>query len=220
MSLARVLEPEVMDTSDEAQVYNAMDHRDVNRRFVADLLEVGADLSKVLDLGTGTAQIPIEICLQSADCRVLAVDMSVNMLELARYNIEAAGLIDRIQLGHADAKQLPHADGQFSAVISNSIVHHIPQPEIVVAEAVRVTAEGGWLFFRDLIRPDDETQLQQLVATYAGGENEHARQLFADSLRAALRLEEARELVVKHRFPAESVLATSDRHWTWSTRKS
>ena len=37
-SLARVLEPEVMDSTDEARDYDAMDHGEVNRRFVDDLL--------------------------------------------------------------------------------------------------------------------------------------------------------------------------------------
>jgi len=38
MSLARILEPEVMDSPDDAADYNSMDHREVNQRFVTDLL--------------------------------------------------------------------------------------------------------------------------------------------------------------------------------------
>ena len=38
--LTRVPEPEVMDTPEEARAYNAMDHSEVNRLFVTDLLAV------------------------------------------------------------------------------------------------------------------------------------------------------------------------------------
>jgi hypothetical protein len=53
------------------------------------------------------------------------------------------------------------------------------------------------------------------VELYAGKENDHARKMFADSLHAALTVEEMQELVKQLGFPADSVSATSDRHWTW-----
>jgi ubiquinone/menaquinone biosynthesis C-methylase UbiE len=149
---------------------------------------------------------------------VLAVDAAVHMLELARYNVEIAGLIERVQLLQADAKRLPFRDGLFHVVISNSILHHIPEPLLVVREAARVTAPGGLLFFRDLLRPASAEQLRDLVEQYAGAEAPAARQMFADSLHAALSLSEIRELVATLGFAPESVQATSDRHWTWSAR--
>jgi hypothetical protein len=76
------------------------------------------------------------------------------------------------------------------------------------------------LFFRDLLRPDDDLNVQHLVATYAGQASAHQRQMFDDSLRAALRLEEVRDLVVQLGFSPETVQATSDRHWTWTARKA
>ncbi len=227
MSLPRVLEVEYMDTVEEAAAYDAMDHSHVNRLFVADLLaalgrrsaDADAAMLDVLDLGAGTARIPIELCQKHADARVLAVDAAVQMLELARYNVEIAGMIERVQLLQADAKRLPFRDGLFHVVISNSILHHIPEPLLVVREAARVTAPGGLLFFRDLLRPASAEQLRDLVEQYAGAEAPAARQMFADSLHAALSLSEIRELVATLGFAPESVQATSDRHWTWSARR-
>lgn len=219
MALDRVLEPEVMDTADEARDYDAMDHSQVNRRFVADLLAVGSVDGDVLDLGTGTALIPIELCRQHEECRVMATDAAVSMLELARYNLEVRSLTGRIQLALVDAKRLPYGDGQFGVVMSNSIVHHIPEPLVVLREAVRVTAPGGRLFFRDLFRPDSLDRLQELVTQYAGNESEHGRAMFGASLHAALTVDEVRQLVATLGFSPETVQATSDRHWTWSARK-
>lgn len=217
-------EPEVMDTAQDALDYDQMDHSEVNQRFAADFLGalaaagLSADL-EVLDLGTGTAQIPIELCRQSAKLRVVAIDLSAEMLKLAAENIAREGLADRIRLELVDAKQLPFADEAFAAVISNSIVHHIPAPEYPLAEAVRVTRRGGLLFIRDLARPRDDFSVARLVRMYAAGCNEHQRQLFDDSLRAALSVGEIRSIVSHLGFDRATVQATSDRHWTWTAKR-
>jgi ubiquinone/menaquinone biosynthesis C-methylase UbiE len=231
--LDRVLEPEVMDSAEDAADYDSMDHGDVNRRFAADFLEafrsrhadaceVGRVLGSgaILDVGTGTAQIPVELCRQDSQLRIIAIDLAAKMLELGLRNVAAAGFADRISLAQIDAKQLPYAAGGFAAVISNSIVHHIPEPATVLGEMARVTEPGGLLFVRDLVRPTSDETLDRLVETYAGGTTSRQRQLFADSLRAALSLEEMRRLVGLLGFAPESVTLSSDRHWTWRAIKN
>jgi 2-polyprenyl-3-methyl-5-hydroxy-6-metoxy-1,4-benzoquinol methylase len=104
----------------------------------------------------------------------------------------------------------------FDVVMSNSIIHHIPEPILVLREAVRVTAPAGLLFFRDLLRPETEDELRHLVATYTAAANDHQQRMFAESLHAALSLDEVRSLVVSLGFPSDSVQQTSDRHWTWT----
>lgn len=214
--LLRQLEPEVMDTAEEARDYDAMDHLLVNRAFVGDFLDLWDGRGTVLDVGTGTAQIPVELCRQHATVRVVAVDLAAEMLRVARRSVERCGVARRIALERADAKELPFPDGEFAAVISNSIVHHIPEPRKVLAEMVRVLRAGGTLFVRDLLRPPDEASLEALVATHAAGATEHQQKMFADSLRAALTLREVYELVGSLDLDPRGVRQTSDRHWTWS----
>lgn len=227
MVLKRVLEPEVMDSEKEAQEYNDMDHSVVNQHFVEELFQFARnqdpvaadaefDFGDVLDLGTGTALIPVELCRQDHECRVMAVDLAVSMLELARYNVEAAGMIERITLAQVDAKKMGYDRGAFDLVMSNSIIHHIPDPVICLQEMVRVTAEDGLLFIRDLMRPQDVETLEALVLAYTGKESEYSQKLFRDSLHAALSLDEIRDLVASLGFDPNSVQATSDRHWTWA----
>ena len=220
MALERVLEPEVMDTYEEARDYDSMDHQAVNKLFVDDLLAVGNIGNDILDVGTGTAQIPVELCRQSEDCRIIAIDMAVHMLDLARFNIEVDGFSQRIFLQQIDAKDMLFESEMFDCVMSNSIIHHIPEPLAVLAESIRVTRPGGLLFFRDLLRPESGEEVAHLVSTYAGDENEHQRQMFDDSLRAALSLSEVRAMVSSLGFEAETVQATSDRHWTWIAIKA
>jgi len=218
--LPRVLEPEVMDSTEEARDYDAMDHSAVNRLFVADFLSFWNRRGPVLDVGTGTAQIPIELCRQAPHAHVVAIDLADHMLAASSENVRRAGLADRVRLERCDAKQLPYADGSFGAIISNSIVHHIPEPARVLAEMVRVAEAGAVLFVRDLLRPKDEATVRQLVSTYAGEANAHQQQMFADSLRAALTLGEVRALVAALGFDGDSIQQTSDRHWTWAAHNS
>ncbi|MCA9215638.1 MAG: class I SAM-dependent methyltransferase [Planctomycetales bacterium] len=218
--LERTLEPEVMDSPDEATTYDEMDHAEVNRLFVQDLLAVGDLGTDILDLGTGTARIPIELCRQNDDVRVLAVDLAYSMLDVAKLNIEIANVADRVTLGLVDAKALEYEDGAFSTVMSNSIVHHVPEPAVALTQAVRVTKSGGLLFFRDLMRPESSSEVDRLVAEYAGDESDHAREMFYNSLHAALSLDEIRAMVEKLGFAGDTVQPTSDRHWTWVGRKN
>jgi ubiquinone/menaquinone biosynthesis C-methylase UbiE len=230
--LARVLEPEVMESDEDAREYDAMDHAAVNAVFVADLVEAVTDWSlkrpvridaaslTILDLGAGTAQIPIELCRRVPNLRVVAVDAAESMLAVARANVKVAGFTERIELVLADAKRLPFPAASFPVVISNSIVHHVAEPAEVLAEAIRVTAPGGLQFHRDLCRPDDEAELTRLVQKYAGTATAYQKRLFSDSLRAALTLDEAQSLVAGFGVSAETVRMTSDRHWTWMAASS
>jgi ubiquinone/menaquinone biosynthesis C-methylase UbiE len=216
--LDRVLEPEVMDSAEEARDYDAMDHSSVNRIFAADFLAVWQGQGPVLDVGAGTAQIPIELCKQATGFRIVAIDLAEHMLAVGRANVRAAGLEQRITLERQDAKQLSYDSGSFGAVISNSIVHHIPEPRRVLAEMKRVLQPGGVLFVRDLLRPADDVMLQHLVRTYAGDANAHQQKMFSESLHAALTLTEIRQLAAELGFAPATVQQTTDRHWTWSAR--
>src|SRR5687768_9538710 len=119
--LPRILEPEVMDTAEEAGDYDAMDHSQVNRVFVADFLAVWNRRDPILDVGTGTALIPIEFCRQSALGEIVAVDAAAHMLALAKENVRKAGFESRITCQLIDAKEMPFEDESFLAVMSNSI---------------------------------------------------------------------------------------------------
>jgi ubiquinone/menaquinone biosynthesis C-methylase UbiE len=213
--LQRTLEPEVMDTAEEAHDYDAMDHSTVNRVFVVDFLVVWNGRGPIVDLGTGTAQIPIEFCRQSPTGSIIAIDAAAHMLTVARDNIRRARLDHRISVQLVDAKGMPFADRSIQAIMSNSIVHHIPDPRTVFAEIARVAASGATIFLRDLLRPADHETLQRLVDTYAAGANDHQRKMFSESLHAALTVAEVQELVAGIGMDPAGVTQTTDRHWTW-----
>ncbi len=212
--LARKLEPEVVDTAEDTRAYADMDHSAANRGFVADLLRLRPRLDKTLDVCTGPAQIPILLCQATTEARAIAIDYARHMIRIAQHNVAAAGLADRVRLQRADAKRLPYAAASFSAVLCNGSLHHVPDPRQALTEMLRVTAPGGLLFIRDLMRPGDEGQIEHLLATYAADADPRQRSLFDASLRAALTVDEVRGLAEELGLYADTVQATSDRHWT------
>lgn len=215
-----------MDSREDACDYDTMDHGEVNAAFVSDLLAALAECPlwsdrtrlehrfEVLDAGTGTALIPLELAGRCADVQITAVDMSPAMLALAKRHVEEAGFSDRIDLRIDDGKDLALAGDRFDVVISNSLVHHLPQPEVALGELLRVLRPGGLLFVRDLARPADEVTVEELVGRYTGGESPRQQQLFRDSLHAGLTVSEVREMLDSLSLPVGAARMTSDRHWT------
>ena len=220
MTLQRTLEPEVMDTAEEAVDYDSMDHSTVNRLFVDDLLALlktygRTSAGHVLDLGTGTALIPLELLRRQISVQsLLACDLSVEMLRIAVRHRQRSSNGSALIPAYCDARQLPVRTESMDVVISNSIIHHIPQPIEVLAEMKRILKPGGVLLIRDLMRPETADQVETFVQQYAGEENEHQQQMFRQSLHAALTVEEVQDMLKECHWPEDWVAATSDRHWT------
>lgn len=212
--LQRILEPEVMDTWEESIAYDAMDFLEVNTAFVEEAVELGAADAWVLDAGTGPARIPVLMSQRRPEWRIIGIDLSENMLKLGERHIQEAGLGDRIQLQQVDAKQMPFEDNRFDLVVSNSIVHHLPDPVPFFQEIKRVLKPDGGLFLRDLRRPGDIESVDRLVASIGVEYDPHQTQLFRDSLIAAFTVEEVRQMMDAVGLEGVQVYLSSDRHWT------
>jgi len=212
--MKRILEPEVMDTEAEAVEYDAMDFTEINTAFAEKAIELAPNIAKVLDVGTGTARIPIIICQKRPHWEIIAIDLAKSMLTIGQKNIAQAGLTSQIKLEFVDAKQMPYPAKQFDLVISNSLVHHLPNPLPFFQEVKRVLQPNGAILIRDLMRPASEKIINEMVEKIGPEYNEHQKKLFYDSLHAALSLNEVKELVEISGLTDVKVYQSSDRHWT------
>lgn len=209
--MERILEPEVMDTPEEARDYDAMDHSEPNAAFTQRLVELGA-AGYMLDIGTGPGHIPLLVCERIAGARVLGIDLSRNMLELAEQKRQGSPHRERLEFALADAKGLPYPDGHFDAVFSNTILHHIPDPRPFLKEAWRVLKPNGTFLIRDLFRPDTAERVEELVRQHAGEATPDQQALFRASLHAAFTPEEMRELLREIGLTQVAVVVDTDRH--------
>jgi ubiquinone/menaquinone biosynthesis C-methylase UbiE len=212
--MQRVTEPEVMDSLEEAIAYDAMDFTEVNTAFAQRAIELGSLSGLMLDAGTGTARIPILICQERPQWQIIGIDLAESMLQVGRKNVEQAGLQQQITLESVDAKQLPYPDAHFDMVISNSLIHHLPDPLPFLKELKRVLKPNGGILIRDLIRPMNEDIMNGLVDSIGTEYDEHQKMLFRDSLHAAFRLDEVNQLVLDADLEGAKLYQSSDRHWT------
>ena len=212
--IKRILEPEVMDSEAEALEYDLMDFTEVNTAFAEKAIELASDKGTVLDAGTGTARIPILIAQKRPNWRIVAIDLAKSMLSLAEKNIREAGLENQIKLEQVDVKNLPYPNKSFEGVISNSLVHHLPQPLVFFQEIQRVLQAHGAILIRDLIRPESERILDDLVVKIGIDYDRHQQKLFRDSLQAALTLAEVQDLVNSLGLDNAKVYQSSELHWT------
>lgn len=202
-----------MDDVAEARAYEEGDFRRVNRAFARRLLRtVGVSKGRAVDLGTGPAAIPM-IFLQLAPMwRVLAVDASPTMLNLARRAVSEAGLEKRIELRRGDCKALGRLGTRFDLVFSNSLLHHVEDPLALWHEVKRITRPGGKIVIQDLTRPRNRAELRHLVRRHAGDASPLLRQLFHQSLLAAFTPAEVREQLQAAGLEHLRVRKTTDRH--------
>ncbi len=138
----------------------------------------------VLDLGSGAgADLLIAARRVGPTGRVIGLDMTTEMLDLARANIDAAG-VGNVELLQGYLEEIPLPDGSVDVAISNCVLNLAADKNVVLAEAARVLRPGGRLAFSDVIADanmDDATRAD--VAAWTGC---IAGALTLDELREAL----------------------------------
>jgi len=101
---------------------------------------------RIVDLGTGSGRM-LTLLGQKASVSI-GLDLSHNMLNIARANVTKAGL-DKVELRHGDifATRLPSASAD--RVVVHQVLHYLADPAAAVAEAARLVAPGGRLLIVD-----------------------------------------------------------------------
>jgi ubiquinone/menaquinone biosynthesis C-methylase UbiE len=114
---------------------------------IADAIAID-DTQTVLDVGTGTGFIAAGLAPR-AD-RVIAIDSSGAMLDVARDNLAQLG-IDNVELHEGDLARLPFDDNSVDAAVANMVLHHAADPAGMLAEMTRVVSPGGWVAITDAV---------------------------------------------------------------------
>lgn len=126
------------------------------------------DVGELLDIGTGTGRMLIVYGDQAV--RAVGIDLSREMLSVARVNLERAGLRNcQVRLG--DMYQLPVVSESFDSVTIHQVLHYADSPADVIAEAARALRPGGRLIVADFV-PHHEEALRD--------EHAHRRLGFSD----------------------------------------
>ncbi len=132
---------------------------------VADLREG----ETVLDLGSGAgADVLISAARVGASGRAIGLDMTDEMLELARENAKAAGVAN-VEFLKGYLEQIPLPDASVDVVISNCVINLAADKRTVIREAARVLRPGGRFAVSDVIAaPDLDEATRADVASWTG----------------------------------------------------
>jgi SAM-dependent methyltransferase len=126
--------------------------------------------------------------------------------------VAAAGLNERVSLVRADGCRTGLPPQSFNVVTSNSILHHVRDPNAFWEECKRLARPGALLFHRDLMRPDCEDAVRRIVDRHAGGESPLLREEFHRSLLSAYEPDEIRAQLDRAGLGMLTVEAVTDRH--------
>lgn len=121
---------------------------------------------KILDIGTGPARLLIALHRHCPQLQLVGIDVSAPMVEKARDNIGAAGVLNEIEVKQAEAKNLPFEDGSFDAVVSTGSIHHWKEPRTCIAETYRVLKGGGHALLYDVVSDTPKDVIAESVVKF------------------------------------------------------
>lgn len=195
--MKRILEKEKMIIKKEINAYKKIVQKHISlihhpfANFVSKKTPSG---SKILDIGTGTGEIVIKVAEKNPLLEIYALDISQDMLKIAKESAQKQNLKNKIIFINADAKFLPFGANYFDTVISHNFLHHIENPQIVFSEIKRVLKKKGKLIIRDLRRPS-KFLLNLLIKIYGIWYDKQMKKLSCDSIHAALNIREIKNIV-------------------------
>lgn len=211
----RILEPELMTDGAQTLAYAQADFDQVNQGFVD---RFRASFPKgvggtMVDLGCGPGDIPVRFARALPGYTITAVDGSEPMMIVAQQAVKAAGVQERVRVLRARLPMLPLPLQSFDAVVSNSLVHHIPDPFLFWNEVVRLGKPGATVLIMDLFRPESPERAREIVEKHAANEAPLLKQDFFNSLCAAFTLREVRSQIRSRGLGGLVCELASDRHW-------
>jgi ubiquinone/menaquinone biosynthesis C-methylase UbiE len=135
-------------------------------RLIAKNIKDGQISGTVLDIGTGPGRLPIEIVKQVVNAQVVGIDLSEDMVKIAKGHAEKAGLADRVKFKVASAYNTGSEDNSVNLVVSTGMFHHLKEPVRAFNEIYRILKPGGeaWIFDgrKDVTRAEFEETVRTL----------------------------------------------------------
>jgi 2-polyprenyl-3-methyl-5-hydroxy-6-metoxy-1,4-benzoquinol methylase len=212
--MERVLEPELMEDEQQVLAYAKANFEEENQGFVDRFREYFPDFADghVFDLGCGPGDIPIRIAKALPACRVTGIDASAPMIRLAEQAVAQAGLSGRVTFRCERFQDIAGAS-RADAVLSNSLLHHVPNPLQFWNRLRQLVKPGSPVLVMDLLRPDSPEEAQAIVDRYAAGEPEILRRDFYHSLLAAFTEDEVTTQLARMNLTRLLIDVPDDRHW-------
>jgi ArsR family transcriptional regulator len=162
---------------------NAGDWDDIRKLYINDeeverallALLPQREVHSLLDIGTGTGRI-LEVFGKEID-RGVGIDLSREMLAVARVNLDKLGLLN-CHVRYGDMNQLPLTYESFDAVTFHLVLHYAEDPAAAIREAVRFLDPGGRLVVVDFAPHEEDKLRTEHAHRWLGFEDGEVRSWF------------------------------------------
>ncbi len=128
---------------------------------IAELIPVRAT---VVDLGCGTGDL-LAVAAEKAR-KVIGVDSSAKMLDLARRRFQGNNAAPEFRLG--ELEHLPLGDGEADCAVISMVLHHVSDPGTAIAEIRRTLKPGGRLLIAELEKHESEEMREKYGDRWLG----------------------------------------------------
>lgn len=130
--------------------------------------EISSRLSsgKILDAGTGPGDLLFEIARRARNLEIIGIDISPDMVKIARKHSETMGCSRRVEFQVADISNLPFESGYFDFVVSSLSLHHWANPIESIKEIQRVLKPNGEAWIYDIRRDTSRKTNIQTIKKY------------------------------------------------------
>ena len=201
-----------MEQKEQAYAYANADFSDSNGLFLEKLFEFCSitDETKILDVGCGDGEIPIEI-YKKTKSKITVLDGSSAMLDEFSKKMSVNN-VDDIKIIQRRYEDTHLSEKSFDILISNSVLHHVKSPKKFWEKSFNLVRQEGHIVLMDLFRPSNEHELLTILDKY-GGNNPVLLNDFENSLRAAYTPHEVEGQLSSFPSISSSVKAISDRHF-------
>jgi cyclopropane fatty-acyl-phospholipid synthase-like methyltransferase len=186
-----------MVDDEQAEAYAVADLSELQQAMVGFFDErFGALASgRLLDLGCGAGDMTIRFAKAYPGITALGVDGSAPLLSHAQRALRRAGLATRVQVEQRHIPDAALETRSFDAVIANSLLHHLAEPEALWKTVMGCARSGAPVMVMDLRRPVNTETAERLVSQYAYEARPILQRDFFNSLRAAYRHDEIRDQI-------------------------
>lgn len=129
----------------------------------------------VVDIGAGDGYLSIGIAKYVN--KVIALDISTEMLKTLKKNAETSG-IKNIEALEADCLDIPIKGSKVDMVCSSMFLHHIEEPEAAIKEMYRILKPEGYVFLADFTKHDDLNLKEEMHDLWQGFDPEEVKYWF------------------------------------------
>lgn len=214
--MQRVLEPELMTDEEQARAYAEADYNEAHQSYVrlfdARFPDAPAQ-ALALDLGCGPADVTRRFARAWPGWTFHGLDGAPAMLREGRRALDALPeLAARITLIEGVLPDAVPPAMRYDIVFSNSLLHHLHDPQGLWRLVRQYAAPGAPVFVTDLFRPDSADTARAFVSRYIPNEPPVQKRDFFNSLCAAFTPNEVREQLNEAGLGGLRVETVSDRH--------